>query len=87
MKIVTHRRFDKRYQKLRSGEQKRFQDRRDIFLKNSFDALLENHPLQGSYLGYRSINVGGDLRVVYRLIDPETAYFTAIGTHHELFGS
>lgn len=87
MKIFTHRQFDKQYKKLRSSERERFQEWRDIFLKNYFDPVLENHPLHGAYLGCRSINVGGDLRAVYRLIDSETAYFIAIGTHHELFGS
>ncbi len=87
MKIFTHKRFDKCFKKLRAGEQQRFRDRRDLFLANQFDPILDNHPLHGGYNGWRSIHIGGDLCVIYRLIDAGTAYFLAIGTHHELFGS
>ncbi len=87
MKILTHRRFDKHFAKLREGERRRFCKRRDLFLKDQFDPILENHPLHGEYAGWRSIHIGGDLSAIYRLIDAETAYFLAIGTHHELFGS
>jgi len=86
MKIFTHKRFDKRFRKLREGERKRFCDRRDAFLRNQFDPILDNHPLHGEYAGWRSINVGGDLRAVYRMVDEDTAYFIALGTHPELYG-
>lgn len=87
MKVITHRRFDKHFAKLREGERRRFRERRNLFLENQFDPILDNHPLHREYAGCRSIHIGGDLCVIYRLIDTETAYFLAIGTHHELFGS
>ncbi len=87
MKILTHRRFGNRFVKLREGERKRFYERRDIFLKDQFHPILDNHPLHGEYTGWRSIHIGGDLCVIYRLVDSEAAYFLAIGTHSELYGS
>lgn len=85
MRIVAHREFKKRFKQLRSGEKRRFRERRDLFLENEFYPLLENHPLEGKYKGYRSIHIGGDLSVVYRRIGPDVVVFAKIGTHSELY--
>lgn len=87
MRVVFHRNFEKQYKKLRAGEKERFKKQRNIFLRNPFDPALNNHPLQGKYKGYRSISVGGDLRVVYKLLGKEKAYFVAIDTHSKLYSS
>ena len=85
MRIVLHRNFKKQYKKLRDEEQRRFRERRNLFLKNPFHFLLNNHSLHGAYRGYRSINVGGDLRVIYEEIDRSTAQFILIDTHSNLY--
>ena len=85
MNIFLHRDFKKRYHQLRSNEQMRFKERRNIFLKNPFDPILNNHHLKGKYEGCRSINIGGDLRAIYRPMDKDLALFIAIGTHDELY--
>ena len=85
MRIVAHREFKKQFKKLRAAEKRRFRERRDLFFENEFHPLLENHPLRGKYKGYRSIHIGGDLRVVYRKIGRETVLFVRIGTHSELY--
>ncbi|OGZ44345.1 MAG: hypothetical protein A3J55_03550 [Candidatus Ryanbacteria bacterium RIFCSPHIGHO2_02_FULL_45_17b] len=85
MKILLHKNFEKQYKKLRPGEKKRFKKQRDLFLQNPHHPLLNNHTLQGLYKGYRSINVGGNLRLIYKVIDPTIAYFVALGTNSELY--
>lgn len=35
---------------------------------------------------YRSIDVTGDIRAIYKTIDEYTIEFAYIGTHHELYG-
>jgi len=87
MKILLHRNFKKRYGKLRRGEKRKFKERRDIFLENPFHPLLNNHALHREYTGFRSINITGDIRVLYEPVGESVAYFITIGTHHELFGS
>ena len=77
--------FKKRYKKLRDNERQRFEERLRIFLKNPFDPILNNHHLKGKYQGCHSINIGGDLRAIYRLIDKDLALFIALGTHDELY--
>lgn len=47
-----------------------------------------DHPLKGSWAGYRECHIGGDFLLIYRLAPTgkfETIYFTRIGTHAELF--
>ena len=48
--------------------------------------MLENHPLQGKYNGFRSISITGDFRVLYDPVNHELAHFILIGTHSELYG-
>lgn len=85
MKIVVSRNFEKKYQKLRDSEKEKFKKRRNTFLINQFDPILNNHALKGKYQGYRSINITGDLRVLYELLDEDTAHFILIDTHSNLY--
>ena len=85
MKIFTHGDFDKAYVKLRDGEKSRFKERRSMFLNDPFYPILNNHALKGKYVGYRSINIGGDLRAVFKMLDEETAVFMDIDTHPNLY--
>ena len=85
MKVILYHKFKKAYKKLRKNEQKRFKERRNIFLINPLDPILENHALSGKYEGYRSINVGGDLRVIFKLLTPEIALFATVDTHSNLY--
>ena len=87
MKIILHKHFDKQYKKLRSREKKRFKERRDIFLQDPYHPILNNHALQGRYKGYRSMGITNDLRVIYALINTDTAYFITIDTHSKLYSS
>lgn len=85
MKILLHRKFERQYLKLSTGQKTKFRERRDLFITNPFHPILNNHPLHGKYSGYNSISIGGDLRVVYEWIDGETAYFITIDTHSNLY--
>lgn len=85
MRIIFHKQFQKMYQKLPENIKHRFKERRDLFIKDAFHPFLNNHKLNGEYEGYRSINIGGDIRAVYEPIDNETAHFIFIGTHSELY--
>lgn len=85
MKIILHKNFGKQYGRLAAAQKKRFKSRRDVFLADPQHPILNNHPLQGAYRGYRSINIAGDLRAVYRMVEHDVAYFVAIGTHSKLY--
>ena len=85
MTIRFHKEFEKQFQKLRKNQKTKVKERLAIFLDDPFAPLLNNHPLQGAYRGYRSINIGGDLRAVYRLIASDTAVFVTVGKHAALY--
>ncbi|MDP2669340.1 MAG: type II toxin-antitoxin system mRNA interferase toxin, RelE/StbE family [bacterium] len=85
MIAVFHKNFKKQYRKLRKNQQTKFNNQLAIFLENPFNPLLNNHPLQGKYDGYRSINVGGDLRAIYEMAEKDIAYFIAIDAHSKLY--
>jgi len=86
MKVILHRRFKKAYKKLKEEECRKFTARRDLFIKDPFHPILNNHALMGKFEGYRSINITGDLRVHYEPLSEGVAMFINIGTHHELYG-
>ena len=85
MKIKLHKNFLKQYQRLRENEKKKFKSRRDLFLQDEFNPVLNNHSLKGKYQGYRSINVTGDLRAIYKKNSAEIM-FAAIDSHSNLYG-
>lgn len=87
MTIRFHRNFEKRFIKLPQKLREQFKKRRDIFLVNPYEPILNNHPLRGAFHGYRSINITGDLRAIYKEVGGGMMEFVDIGTHHELFGS
>ena len=57
----------------------------NVFIDKPFDKDLRNHELKGKWSGYRSISFGGDLRLHFKLIDSNFAYFVAIGSHKQLY--
>jgi len=85
MRILLHKRVKKSFKKLSSGEKRKFRARRDLFLEDPFHPLLRNHALKEKYEGYRSIDITGDLRALYELIDDKTAYFVYLDTHSNLY--
>jgi len=86
MKVILGRQFRKSYKKLQDGEKRKFALRRNLFLESPLDPRLNSHILHGDYSGYRSINITGDLRVIYKPLGDNLALFIDIGTHHELYG-
>jgi len=85
MIVYLHRNFKKQYRALSNAQKKRFKERRNLFLKDPFRPLLHNHPLLGKHKEFRSINITGDLRVIYEPLKNNVALFIAIGTHSALY--
>lgn len=85
MNIITHRNFQRQFQKLSQLDKEKFTKRRDLFLQNPFDPILKNHALHGKYSGFRSINITGDIRVIHYPLNENTVVFFKIGSHSELY--
>ncbi len=86
MFIARSRLFNKQYRKLPIKIQKQFGERLKLFLENESHPLLHTHTLMGEYKGFQSFNVNADIRAVFIVKDIDTIYFSAIGSHSELYG-
>lgn len=89
MKIRFAKEFTKQYRRIDNKIQNAIDIRLQIFSKNPFDPILNNHHLTGSYKGYRSINITGDWRVIYSQSEDDNGeieiIFKTLGTHSQLY--
>lgn len=86
MTIKYSKQFKKQFQKLSRKDQERFWERLDWFILDTFDVRLNNHLLQGKLQGHRSINITGDIRAIYVVIDGNIYLYEMIGPHSQLYG-
>lgn len=85
MNVVFHKRFDKMAAKLPPKVKTQMVARITLFAKDPLEPALRNHSLNTPYKGSNSINITGDYRAIYHLVDAQTALFTHIGTHDQLY--
>ena len=85
MKITTTKKFDKQFKKQSVKIKKKFEKRIEIFLIDINDPLLHIHKLSGAYDGLWSLNVTGDVRVIFDKSNEPVVILVAIGSHSELY--
>jgi addiction module RelE/StbE family toxin len=85
MNVVFHKRFDKMASKLPPKIKTQMIERLTLFTSDPLNSALRNHSLNTPYKGSNSINITGDYRAIYHLVDEQTAMFTHIGTHSQLY--
>ena len=86
MEIFFDKTFDRQFKKTNSKIKNKFYKRLEIFSNDPFNSILNNHVLNGKYREYRSINITGDVRALYKTIDKHTTvFFGFIGTHSQLY--
>ena len=84
MEVRLHKNFKKRFKKLSPKIQEQFYERLDLFLKDKFHRVLNNHRVEKAFPNCRSINVSGDYRAIFEDAG-DTVIFITIGTHSELY--
>lgn len=85
MKIIFHKHFEKQFKKLSDHQKEEFHERLALFSKDQFHDLLHNHPLRGKYTVYRSINITGDIRAIYKMTKKEVFIFIVMDIHDHLY--
>ncbi len=85
MFIITSKTFDKKFKKLSMKVTLQAKSRIGIFIEHQFDKRLNNHLLHGDKRLLRSINITGDLRLLYEEVDTNTVRFLDIDTHSNLY--
>lgn len=87
MRSVNDRIFERQYKKLSRALQDKMWERLSLLVVDNLNPLLNDHKLGPPYESYRSINITGDYRLVYKRIERNTYYLRAVGTHHQLYGT
>lgn len=87
MQIIRHHVFKRQWQKLSRKLQEKAEERITLLMSDEFSEMLNNHKLNPPYASFRSINITGDYRLVYKRIERNTYYLRAVGTHHQLYGT
>lgn len=87
MQVIRHSAFEKRITRLSPSIRAALADRLELFLTNPRHPLLNDHSLSGDRRGFRSINITGDWRLVYKVIGDGMILLTEIDTHHNLYGT
>jgi addiction module RelE/StbE family toxin len=77
--------FNKQFDKLTSKRQQQAVNAIALFVEEEYATPLRNHGLKGVWSGYRSISVGGDLRLHYKVIAKTKVLFVAVGSHSQLY--
>ena len=86
MIIRFHKQFSKQLQKMPKKKQEIIKNKLKVFLLDPYQTQLNNHSLNGRYQNYRSLNVSGDLRAIFKLSDDgKEAFFIVIGNHNQLY--
>lgn len=85
MIIRQTRQFVKQLAKQPPKIQQAFYLRLALLEEDTHNPLLRNHLLQGKLKGYYSINITGDVRAIYMIIDDEIYLFDLIGSHSQLY--
>ncbi|MBU6231169.1 MAG: type II toxin-antitoxin system mRNA interferase toxin, RelE/StbE family [Patescibacteria group bacterium] len=83
--LIRSSEFKKQFSKISARLQDRIEERLRMFLNDQFDSILDNHSLHGQDAGYRSINISGDLRLIFRVVESDIFLLVKIGTHHQLY--
>jgi addiction module RelE/StbE family toxin len=86
MQVRYTKRFVKQLAKQPVKVQDAFKLRISIFRIDMHDPMLRNHALQGKLKGFYSINIAGDIRAIYHIVDDEVFLYDLIGSHSQLYG-
>jgi addiction module RelE/StbE family toxin len=86
MQYVLSKSFEKDFIKLSTSVKKKTIETLEKFVVDPQNPTLRNHGLLGRWKGHFSINVTGDTRAIYFVIEDDLVRFVAIGSHSELYG-
>ncbi len=85
MQYILSKQFEKDFAKLPATIKKKAIATLEKFIENPQNPSLRNHGLTGKWKGHFSINVTGDTRAVYFVIEKDMVRFVAIDSHSELY--
>ncbi len=85
MAVRYSKEFIKQLAKQPPKVQEAFFLRLRLFIEDPSSSTLRNHALKGALTGFYSINVTGDIRAIYEIVDDEIYLYQMIGSHSQLY--
>ena len=82
--LIQSSEFRRHFKKLPQKIKDRAIERLRIFVDDEYNYFLNNHELSGKYKEYRSINVNGDYRIVFKKTG-DSICLVDVGTHSQLY--
>ncbi|MEK7068832.1 MAG: type II toxin-antitoxin system mRNA interferase toxin, RelE/StbE family [Patescibacteria group bacterium] len=79
--------YKRQFRKLPQDMQRKVMERLVLFMQDETHPLLYNHALRFEWTGYRSINITGDYRMIFKKVSETMVRLEQVGTHNELYGS
>jgi addiction module RelE/StbE family toxin len=86
MRYILSKRFEKDFAKLPKSTKEKAIDVFELFVVDSQNPGLRVHPLKGRWVGHFSIDITGDTRAIYFIVEKDMVRFVAIGSHSQLYG-
>ncbi len=83
--VIPTNSFKKSFKKKDKFIQEKAVERIELFRKDPFNIVLNNHALQGKHENKRSFNVTGDYRILFYYFNKNTVVLFDVGTHTELY--
>jgi len=87
MNIKRHKHFRKDELKVKLTDEqytKRIKYLSCLLKNEPLPSEAKDHSLMGEYKGFREFHLGGDMLMIYTIVD-DTLYLQRIGTHSQLF--
>jgi addiction module RelE/StbE family toxin len=81
MRIEIDPKAKKQIARLDQKLKTRLFERLELFVVEPRNIQLRNHALKGNYIGYRSISITGDYRLVFKQKSNDHIYIIELGTH------
>ncbi len=86
MQYILSKGFEKDFAKLPKRTKVQAIAALTLFVENPENPILRVHPLRGKWFGHFSIDVTGDTRALYFIVEKDMVRFVAIGSHSQLYG-
>ncbi len=85
MQYILSKQFEKSFSKLSKKIKNKAIKQLEIFVIDPMDVRLKNHSLSGEWSKFRSINITGNIRAIYTIVDVGIVRFVDVGSHSKLY--
>ena len=87
MELTIHyaKKFQKEFKRAPISVREKAVERIKELHAGAHNPLMDIHPLHGEYFCFKSCNVTGDWRIIYRIVG-EVLELARLGTHPQLYG-